>query len=83
MTQILIRSGPMISLGKSYSLKMKIIVFLKTHTIDGVTYVKDQPVAFREAVANALISGGIAIESLTITCFTDHCTNAATKGVLV
>lgn len=75
--------APPISSGKSSSLKMKIIVFLKTHTIDGVTYVKDQPVAFRDTVANALIASGTAVESTTITCFTDHCTNAATRGVLI
>ena len=62
---------------------MKTVVFTKTHTIDSVTYVKDQPVAFRDDVANALIASGVAIEASARTCFTDHCTNAATKGVLV
>lgn len=69
--------------GKSSSLKMKILVFTKTYTLDGIVYVKDQPVAVRDTVADTLIAAGAAVEAPTRTSFTDHCTNAATQGKCV
>jgi hypothetical protein len=75
--------APATSSGKFSSRKMKTVIFTKTHTIDGITYVKDQPVAFRDDAANALIAAGTAIDGSARTCFTDHCTNAATRGILI
>lgn len=61
---------------------MKTIIFTKTYTIDDITYVENQPVAFRDDVANALIAAEVAIDGSSRTCFTDHCTNAATRGII-